>query len=606
MALDFSTPAAIFFLFLLAGGINVILKRLNPRFSLTKNELIIVYTMMLIACAIPSMGLTMYLLPVMTAPYYYASPINKWKDILLPHLPPWLSPQGENTIRWFYEGLPKGASIPWGAWIKPLLIWLIFLLSLYIVMICIAVILRKQWMEGERLAYPLVHLPLHMVETTENSLLPPFFRNKVMWLGFAIPFIIFSMNALHKIFPFFPEINLVENFSIFRRTTPFTIALSFAMLGFFYLAPKDVLFSLWFFNLLLTAIEGYTKVTGIEMTEHLLRANAREAPIFAHIGIGAMITFVIYGFWRSRKNIGKIFRDAFKKNKELDDSEEILSYRTAVIGLIVGFLIMGMWLNVVGLPLWAVVVFLITAFILFTGLTRIVVESGTAAARSTMCAPSFLISGFGSQSLGMRGLASLSFAYPWAVDIRTFVLASATHGLKICEGIRNNKRMIFWAMIIALLISLGGSIWMGLKAAYTYGGINANRWFFMHGPVQGIEFVVNFIHHPQGPNWRGWRYTGIGAGAMLFLSFMRTRFLWWPLNPIGLTIASDGIIDYLWFTLFMAWLIKTLILKYGGVKVYRNSIPFFLGLVLGQYTAAGVWVILSWILHQEIGTLYFL
>ena len=147
---------------------------------------------------------------------------------------------------------------------------------------------------------------------------------------------------------------------------------------------------------------------------------------------------------------------------------------------------------------------------------------------------------------------------------------------------------------------------MGLKAAYTYGGINANRWFFMHGPVQGIEFVVNFIHHPQGPNWRGWRYTGIGAGAMLFLSFMRTRFLWWPLHPIGLTIASDGIIDYLWFTLFMAWLIKTLILKYGGVKVYRNSIPFFLGLVLGQYTAAGVWVILSWILHQEIGTLYFL
>ncbi len=47
--------------------------------------------------------------------------------------------------------------------------------------------------------------------------------------------------------------------------------------------------------------------------------------------------------------------------------------------------------------------------------------------------------------------------------------------------------------------------------------------------------------------------------------------------------------------IFLASLLKSIILRYAGPKVYQRSIPFFLGLVLGQLTAGGVWLVIDFI-----------
>ena len=81
---------------------------------------------------------------------------------------------------------------------------------------------------------------------------------------------------------------------------------------------------------------------------------------------------------------------------------------------------------------------------------------------------------------------------------------------------------------------------------------------------------------------------------MASLLFLRHRFLWWPLHPIGFPIASTyTIVSYGWFAIFTAWLCKTIILRYGGVGAYRTMLPFFLGLILGEFTTAGVWVFID-------------
>ena len=36
-----------------------------------------------------------------------------------------------------------------------------------------------------------------------------------------------------------------------------------------------------------------------------------------------------------------------------------------------------------------------------------------------------------------------------------------------------------------------------------------------------------------------------------------------------------------WFSLFLIWLIKLSLLRYGGVKAYTMAKPFFYGLVIG-------------------------
>jgi len=79
---------------------------------------------------------------------------------------------------------------------------------------------------------------------------------------------------------------------------------------------------------------------------------------------------------------------------------------------------------------------------------------------------------------------------------------------------------------------------------------------------------------------------------MWFLMFMRYKFLWWPVHYIGFPIADSEPMRYAWFSVFIAWLIKSFIMRYGGAKIYQNLKPFFLGLVLGQVVVCLFWGII--------------
>ena len=218
MALDFSTPGAIFLLFVLVAGPNLLLRKVRPRLAMTRAELITAYIMMVVASAIPTMGLTAQLLPLITAPFYFATPENKWEALIQTHIPSWAAPRGSETgarlITDFFEGSTAGGSVPWDAWLPALAVWVPFLLCLHFVMICMMVILRKQWADRERLTYPLTQLPLELCTATEAPGARSLLRNRVMWLGFAIPMIAGSFVGLHHYYPTVPEPMLEQRFQV--------------------------------------------------------------------------------------------------------------------------------------------------------------------------------------------------------------------------------------------------------------------------------------------------------------------------------------------------------------------------------------------------------
>lgn len=593
MSIDFSTAGAIFLFFVITAIINTALGKIHKNLALTSSELKTVYIMMTVACAISTMGLTAQILPILTAPFYYALPENNWAQILHPHIKPWLVIQGQSHIKNFYEGAPaweKG--VPWNVWIKPLLIWGIFLITLYFVMICIVVILRKQWIERERLTFPLAQLPLEMVKEEGSSNKKPFFRNSIMWIGFWLPFLFGSMKGLHHYFPSVPSLELAQGISIFRNSLGLFFRLSFPMIGFFYLVHLDALFSLWFFNLLSLIVRGFMNIFGITMRESL-GIYGSPSPIFAHLGMGAMITLVIAGLWVGRSHLKDVIKKAFKGNTNIDDSEEVLSYKTALWGLIIGLIIMTVWLNLSGIPFIVVPMFLFGALLLFVGLTRVVAESGMAEAVASTISSSFVVSGIGTGPLGPEGLTAMSLTYIWSADLRTFVMASAANSLRIIEGEAKRKRLLFWAMMLSIVITMVSSIWILLRLAYSRGGINCNDWFFVGGARAPYDFFVSKILNPSGPNWAGWYITTGGAIGMLFLMLMRARFLWWPFHPIGFAIGPIWIMDQIWFTVFLAWLIKLAIVRYGGLKLFQKFRPLFLGLILGQFTCNGTWIVID-------------
>ena len=96
LTLNFSTPAALFFFFFLvpASGLVYCLRR---SLALTQSELITIYIMLVVACCIPGMGFTQFIIPCLVGSTYYATPENNWDFLYNQYIPTWMIPRGENV-----------------------------------------------------------------------------------------------------------------------------------------------------------------------------------------------------------------------------------------------------------------------------------------------------------------------------------------------------------------------------------------------------------------------------------------------------------------------------------------------------------------------------
>ena len=328
-------------------------------------------------------------------------------------------------------------------------------------------------------------------------------------------------------------------------------------------------------------------------SSEVLSGYGNANPIFKHQGAGAMVVLVLMSIWASRRHLGDVMRKAFRGDADVDDSGEILSYRMAVFGLLIGTIVMCVWLWMSGLNIIVVLVLITAALMLYIGITKVIMQGGIPSIVPPTIASDVVISGLGSRLLGPVGLTSLAFTWVWGSDLRTFPMVPCAHGLKMGESMHVRKRFLFWAFMLAIVISLLTSFWFVIKLAYTHEGLNLNSWFFIGGAKWPFEMAVKKILHPTGPSLGGWITMGIGAGFMVLLTLMQRRFYWWPFHPVGFAVSSVWLMNALWLSIFLSWLLKTLILKYGGGKVYRKSVFFFLGMPLGQYVCAGVWFIID-------------
>ncbi len=593
LSLNFSTPATLFFFFfvVLIGGLVGVLHR---RLALTQTELVTIYVMLLVACCIPGMGFTQFIIPCLVGSAYYATPENNWDFLYNQYIPSWMVPQGENVARYFFEGLPTGAPVPWGAWILPLSYWYAFFLALSLAMICLMVILRKQWVDREKLVYPLVQVPMEMLKQEGEGVIgAAFFKNKAMWIGFAFSFIFLSINGLHSYFPSFPQIERNTSLPLFRDSVRLDFWFSPPWIGFFYFVNLGISGSIWFFYVITTCQRGLFNVIGLQSSERM-DLYSRD-PYLAHQGMGSMIVFVLIGLWGSRGQLKDVWNAAWGSG-EVDDGDEMLSYRQAVIGFFAGLILVWLGLWMAGLPPHLAAMFVFGAMVLFIGLTRVVAEGGIPAMRPPIMTSTFVISGAGTSALGASGLVALGFSYGWHSEIRSFVMSSVANGLKMGEVIKDSERRLFWAVVLAIVVSIAGSSYMTLHLAYKYGGINLNPLFFgwgaaTYGPKDMAPRIASEL---AGPNWEAWLFMSIGGGVMALLMWARHYFVWWPLHPLGYTISANWKTGHIFCAAIVAWLFKLVILKYGGPKLYRDTRPFFLGLILGEIMGAGAWLVLDY------------
>ena len=190
-------------------------------------------------------------------------------------------------------------------------------------------------------------------------------------------------------------------------------------------------------------------------------------------------------------------------------------------------------------------------------------------------------------------MAALAPTVIWTESLAVSMMAHTATGLKLTGEIASRKRWLLVAIAIAIVVAGASTFWMSLSIVYREGGINVAR--FVEGmPDFTWEYVGRRVDENAGPNWLGWLIRLAGGGFMTVLLFLHRRFLWWPLHPLGFVVSMDRVMDTAWFPVFLAWLIKTVVLKYGGLKAYRALGPLFWGLVLGQFVAGGLWLIIDY------------
>lgn len=103
---DSITAGAVFLFFLLTFVVNTALRKVHPPWVFTTGELVVIYTMMIVASTIPTKTLIANMIPVLPGASYFATPENEWAELILPLIPDWLVPHDPLAVKYFYEGAP--------------------------------------------------------------------------------------------------------------------------------------------------------------------------------------------------------------------------------------------------------------------------------------------------------------------------------------------------------------------------------------------------------------------------------------------------------------------------------------------------------------------
>jgi hypothetical protein len=588
---------------------------------------------MLAGAGIPAFGLTEYVIPTLAGAFYFQSPENNWVGSFFRHIPQCLAPVDlraygiekpdlltrlcQNApanfrpanpliIGQFYEGLPDAqrsswgeilSHLPWGPWIPPLLIWTAMAYVLFFILICFSVILRKQWVENERLTFPLVQIPLEIAGQEPRGLIPGFFRQKLMWLGFAIPMTLHCLNSLHVYFPIVPGVGLNRDLTGLFVTRPWDqmgilgIWTHFSVIGFSFLLPLDLSFSLWFFffffklqGIIYAAFGGEVKyVPNYPVPDY---AAMQMLGAFLMLGAGMM--------WAGRRHLSDVWRAA-RRLASVDDKSEALPYRLALLGMAVGSIALALVWQAVGLNfllgLVVIVLFLVTALLL----TRFVSEGGLLFIQAPFRPTDMMALAVGTGPLGVQNLTVLAYLERGLsmFDMRGFLLPFLMDIWKMSDAARLDKRKLVTAMGLSIFVATLCSYIALLAIAYGHGAIILEPWFAIWSPQQPFQVLKSFLDNPLKPNPARLQLAGIGAAVAWALLAMRARFPAWPLHPIGYAMGPSWPMIQLWFSIMVGSIMKAAILRWGGMRLFRQSRPFFLGLVLGEFSAAALWIVVD-------------
>ncbi len=570
----------VLFTLLVLIALSTMLRRFRPSLALTQTELLTIYAMLCQASVFAGRDMLQVLIPLLGNGFWYATAENEWAQLFHQHLPPWLIVSKPEVLRGFYEGestfyLPLHIQ----TWLMPTLIWIGFCLVIGITMLCLNVLLRKQWQEHERLTYPIAQLPYEITQGVRI-----FFNRRMMAVGLSIAAVLNLLYSLHQINPVFPAIPLYHSFRLAEKpwsamnNPGFRISFFPFAIGVGFLIPLDLGFSCWFFHL----FWHFQRIVGESFGWRSAIGFPREMAQIRGVWLGLFLWTV----WMARAYIRVVFRAVFRSKTAADDSDEALRYKTAAVGVLLGFLLILGFCVRAGMSVWFAFLFFALYFAMSMTVTRIRAELGPPAHDLYNAGPDLLLTdAFGTRRIGNRNLSVMSLFF-WLnhLSYRAHPMPHQLEALKLAHQTRFNTTHLLAVLAIAIFIGALSAAWGHLHLSYQVGLEQARSWYAR----AAFNRLAGWLYNPSETSISGLFYTAGGFVFAVSLLLLRWRFIQWPLHPVGYVVSSWWTFTGLWFPLLISWTIKRILLSTGGVRLYRRAIPFFIGLVIGDVIVASV------------------
>jgi hypothetical protein len=595
------TILPVVFLLLLAAAMGLPLLR---RAGLSRRELLAVYCLVLVGAPVLTHAVLVWMLVKNVAYYYTARVQPYWEVMFLKHVPPWWAPSDAAAVVDFFEGQ---APVPWGLWRVPLLAWGSFLTALFLCNLCLMSLVQRQWVTNERLTFPFAQIPLEMVRSGEAARgeapgrlsLSPLFS-----LGLLISFGLNLMGSLAERIPALPRFSLfLYDVIPWQRVGPLAgvggITLCFWpwMIALAYLIPKDLSFSVWFFSILRFALT----VAAIAAGATPLRPEdwwSTSFPAPYYQGGGAVLALSIWVLWIARRHLGRAAR-ALASWRSVGDADEPLSYRWAFIGLALSyaFMVYFFWASNCRVLFGVVLVAVTLGY--FGMWARLRAETGVGFLAFPIQIQDVSMIPFGSQSFRVSELVALvtmRWAYTPGFSVSSEVFpGAALEAFKIADAARLRARRLAPAMVAGFLLSLVVGIAIFMRGVYQYGwfGLAVSRggWLGPQSINDGAR-IVSFLTDPSvsKPDLNGIIALLAGAAVVIILGTMRLRFWWWPFHPVGYIASNTWGFHWWCLPFFIGWVGKTLAVRYGGLRLYRATVPLAVGLIVGDLLNGGLWI----------------
>ena len=402
-------------------------------------------------------------------------------------------------------------------------------------------------------------------------------------MGFAPPALFTLLGWLHGLYPSVPSLELYAiplGKSFVGASLPWSVlgdmqaSIIWSVIGVSCLLPGEVSLSLWLFyvlfrvQLLLWGSLGIAEEGG---TSNLINPrsfiNMEEA--------GGFIALSLVVLYQSRKTIYAAFLDLLGRSPEEADPYWRMRGRTALLVFLLANAAMVWWAIAAGTQGWAFAIIMGMFYAVLIGASRLVAAGGVM----------YVDTGFFPRWVILRTLGATMFT-PMTHTVLTYLSVIYTYdpmnlpmpqvmdSLKLVHSSRLKGRQFSWAALLSVVVMLGVGLPAILKAIYSTGATSLAHWPFTSYPSWAFGELDATFRTPEFPDNFLRLALVLGAGIMFALVWLNTRFIWWPVSPVGFIIASAYETNRsLWLNVFIAWLVTTVIKHYGGLRLYRSLPP---------------------------------